>query len=49
MIVENFYSRLKEIVNQLRVYGENISKTRIVEKILISLTMKYDPIITVIE
>lgn len=48
-IVKDYYSRLKEIVNQLRAYGENISETRVVEKILISLTEKYDPIVTAIE
>ncbi|XP_024164842.1 uncharacterized protein LOC112171945 [Rosa chinensis] len=48
-IVKDYYSRLKEIVNQIRAYGENISETRVVEKILISLIEKYDPIVTVIE
>ena len=48
-IVKYYYSRLKKIVNQLGAYGENISETRVVEKILISLTEKYDPIVTTIE
>ena len=41
-IIKNYYSRLRELINQLRAYGEEISETRIVEKILISLTEKYD-------
>ena len=48
-IIKDYYSHLKEIVNQMRAYGENISETRVVEKILISLTEKYDPIVTAIE
>lgn len=48
-IIKDYYSRLKGVVNQLRAYGENISETRVVEKILISLTEKYDPVVTAIE
>lgn len=32
-----YYSRIKELVNKLRSYGENISDEKIVQKILISL------------
>lgn len=32
-----YYSRIKEPVNKLRSYGENISDEKIVQKILISL------------
>ncbi|XP_026455891.1 uncharacterized protein LOC113356871 [Papaver somniferum] len=44
-----YYSRVKEIVNQMKSYGENIGDKKLVEKILISLTDKYDPIVTAIE
>ncbi|CAL8108654.1 unnamed protein product [Prunus armeniaca] len=46
---QGYYARVKEIINQLRAYGENINDSRIVEKILISLTDKYDPLVTAIE
>nr|KYP68962.1 Retrovirus-related Pol polyprotein from transposon TNT 1-94 [Cajanus cajan] len=43
--VNDYYSKIKEIVNQMRAYGENILDKKIVEKILISVPYKYDPII----
>ena len=46
---KNYYSRVKEIVNQMIVYGENILVKRIVEKLLICVTEKFDPIVTTIE
>ncbi|XP_026378463.1 uncharacterized protein LOC113272887 [Papaver somniferum] len=45
----NFYCRVKDIVNQMNIYGEVIADKKLVEKILISLSEKYDPIITAIE
>lgn len=47
--VKDYYSRIKEIVNQMRAYGDYITDKRIVEKILISMTEKYDHVITAIE
>nr|KYP45272.1 hypothetical protein KK1_033146 [Cajanus cajan] len=47
--VKDYYSKIKEIVNQMRAYGENILDKKIVEKILISVPRKYDPIVTTIE
>ena len=38
-----------EIVNQMKTYGDNISDQHVVEKILISLTDKYENIVAVIE
>ncbi|TXG63524.1 hypothetical protein EZV62_010518 [Acer yangbiense] len=46
---KNYYARIKEIVNQMRAYGETISDKKVVEKILVNVTGKYDPIITAIE
>lgn len=40
---------LTKLVNQFRVYEENIFDRKIVEKILISVTEKYDSIVIVIE
>ncbi|KAK2968736.1 hypothetical protein RJ640_014012 [Escallonia rubra] len=47
--IQVYYARLKEIVNQMRAYGENISDKKVVEKIVISLTEKYDSIVAAIE
>ena len=44
-----YYSRIKEIVNQMRAHGEDIQDKRIVEKILISVTEKFDPSVTTIK
>lgn len=38
-----------KVVNQMKTYEENISSKRIVEKILITLMMNYNPIIAVLE
>nr|KYP41863.1 Retrovirus-related Pol polyprotein from transposon TNT 1-94 [Cajanus cajan]KYP41870.1 Retrovirus-related Pol polyprotein from transposon TNT 1-94 [Cajanus cajan] len=46
--VKDYYSKIKEIVNQMRAYGKNILDKKIVEKILISVSHKYDPIMTMI-
>nr|KYP53446.1 Retrovirus-related Pol polyprotein from transposon TNT 1-94 [Cajanus cajan] len=47
--VKDYYSKIKEIVNQMRAYGENIFDKKIMEKILISIPYKYNPIVTTIE
>nr|KYP32803.1 hypothetical protein KK1_046417 [Cajanus cajan] len=47
--VKDYYSKIKEIVNQMKVYRENILDKKIVEKIIISVPRKYDPIVTTIE
>ena len=46
---KTYYSKIKELVNQMRAYGEEIPDKRIVEKILITVTDKFDPIVTTIE
>lgn len=48
-IAKYYYSRIGEIVNQLRSYGENIFKKKVVENIFISYTKKYYLIITFIK
>ena len=47
--IKDYYSRIKEIVSQMRAYGETILDKKIVEKILISIPQKYDAITTTIE
>ncbi|KHN44598.1 hypothetical protein glysoja_027209, partial [Glycine soja] len=40
---------VKGIVNQMRAFGEDILDKKIVEKILITMPQKFDPIVTTIE
>ena len=47
--IKEYFSRVVEVVNQMRTYGEDISDQKVVEKILISLTDKYDYIVIAIE
>ena len=47
--LNEFSSKFMELVNQMKSYGEEISDKRIVEKLLISLPDKFDPIVAVIE
>ncbi|KAK2977872.1 hypothetical protein RJ640_020216 [Escallonia rubra] len=47
--LQDYFSRLMELVNQMKINGEQIADKRIVEKILISLPEKFDPIVAVIE
>ena len=47
--LNEFSSKFMELVNQMKSYGEEISDKRIVEKLLISLPNKFDPIVAVIE
>ena len=47
--VKDYFSRVIEVINQMRTYGEEINDQKIVEKILISLPEKYEYIIAAIE
>ena len=47
--VKDYFSRVIEVVNQMRTYGEEINDQKIVEKILISLPEKYEYIVAAIE
>ncbi|KAE8732992.1 hypothetical protein F3Y22_tig00001644pilonHSYRG00147 [Hibiscus syriacus] len=47
--VHDFLSRVAEIVNKMRSYGENINDQTIVAKILRRLTPKFDHVVAVIE
>ena len=47
--VKDYYSKVKEIVNKMRAFGEDILDKKSVEKILITIPQKFDPIVTTIE
>ena len=47
--IKDFHSRVAEIVNQIKVTGETIDETKIVERILRSLTPKFEHVVAVIE
>lgn len=45
----DYFSKLTEIVNQMKSYGERVEQKRIVEKILVSLPEKYNTMVGIIE
>ena len=47
--ISNYCSRVKTIVSQLKRYGEDIEDVHVVEKILRSLTPKFDYVTCVIQ
>lgn len=47
--IKDFHSRVAEIVNQIKVTGETIDEKKIVERILRSLTPKFEHVVAVIE
>ncbi|KAM2591021.1 hypothetical protein TB2_043472 [Malus domestica] len=47
--LKNYFSRLFDVVTQMKTYGEELPNETIVQKLLISLTKPYDSIVTVIE
>ncbi|CAN6676343.1 unnamed protein product [Malus baccata var. baccata] len=44
-----YLTRLNDLINQMKTFGESLSNERLVQKVLISLTKMYDPICLVIE
>ncbi|KAM2744386.1 hypothetical protein PS2_020270 [Malus domestica] len=44
-----YLTRLNDLINQMKTFGETLSNERLVQKVLISLTKMYDPICLVIE
>ena len=48
-IMQEFSDRFTELVNQMKIYGDQIKDKKIVEKVLISLPEKFDPIVSVTE
>ncbi|CAL2278134.1 unnamed protein product [Prunus armeniaca] len=47
--LSGYLTCLLELVNQMKGYGEDLSKGRLVQKLLISLTKEFDPVCYVIE
>lgn len=47
--LNEYFNRLSELVNQMKSHGDTIEDRRIVDKILISLTARFDPMVGVIE
>jgi len=46
--VEQYFSRVTNLVNKMRVYGEDIPENKVVEKILRIMLMKFDHVVTTI-
>ncbi|XP_021828372.1 uncharacterized protein LOC110768821 [Prunus avium] len=44
-----YLTRLNDLINQIKTFGEVLSNERLVQKVLISLNKMYDPICLVIE
>nr|GEW41050.1 retrovirus-related Pol polyprotein from transposon TNT 1-94 [Tanacetum cinerariifolium] len=47
--LNDYSSRLTDLINQIKSYDDEIEDQRIIEKIIISIPEKFDPIIAVIE
>nr|XP_029116370.1 uncharacterized protein LOC109506093 [Elaeis guineensis]XP_029116372.1 uncharacterized protein LOC109506093 [Elaeis guineensis] len=47
--VQKFFSRVSVIINQMRIFGEDISDQKVVEKVLRSLSQKFDHVVIAIE
>ena len=47
--VEEYSSKIPYVVNQMKIYGDSISDQWVVEKILLLMPAKFDPIISTIE
>ena len=47
--LNDYISRLSNIVNKLRTYKDDMPEKRVVQKILMSLNRKYDAIVSIIE
>nr|KJB75295.1 hypothetical protein B456_012G035900 [Gossypium raimondii] len=47
--INEYHSRLSELVNQIKAHGDMIDDRRVIDKILISLREKFDLMVVVIE
>ncbi|KAB2605950.1 hypothetical protein D8674_005667 [Pyrus ussuriensis x Pyrus communis] len=47
--LSSYLTRLNDLINQIRTFGESLSNERLVQKVLISLSKPYDSICLVIE
>ncbi|XP_016207341.1 uncharacterized protein LOC107647806 [Arachis ipaensis] len=46
--VEQYFTRVTDLVNKMRVYGEDMPDSKVVEKIFRTMPMKYDHVVTTI-
>jgi hypothetical protein len=47
--VDEYFARTLTIINKMKIYGENLAQVMIVEKILRSMTSKFDYVVCSIE
>ena len=47
--VQEFFSKVSTTINQIRGYGDNVNDQKIVEKILRSLSIKFEHVVATIE
>ena len=47
--LNNYFSRFMELIDQIKNYGDSIDDDQIIEKVLISIPTKFDPIVIVIK
>ena len=47
--VQEFISRMMAVINQMRVFGDNVDNQRVVAKVLRSLTSRFDHVVAAIE
>lgn len=47
--LKDYFFKIIKIVKQMKTYGETITRQRIYEKDLVSLSLKFDTIVTIIE
>ena len=47
--IDSFMNRVITVVNQLKIYGDDIKDQKVVEKVLRSLSTKFDVVVATIE
>ena len=47
--INQYFSRVTNIVNQMRIYEEDVKEERIVSKVLSTITKKYDTHVSNVE
>ena len=43
--IQNYYTKITTILNEMKIFGEEISDRRIVGKILVMLTLKFETMV----
>ena len=47
--IDSFMNRVMSVVNQLKIYGEDVKYQTVIEKVLRSLSTKFDVVVAAIE